>query len=43
MNQFEQAKQRARELDKLYPNFIHMVGIRYHIIRVRKYDERATV
>lgn len=39
MNQFEQTKQRARELDKLHPNFIHMVGIRYQIIRVRKYNE----
>jgi hypothetical protein len=39
VTQFEQAKQRARELDKLHPNFIHMVGIRYQIIRVRKYDE----
>lgn len=39
MIQFEQAKQRARELDRLHPDFIHMVGIRYHIIRVRKYDE----
>lgn len=43
MTEFEQVKQRARELDKLHPDFNHMVGIRYQIIRVRKYDERATV
>ena len=36
MNRFEAAQQRARELDKLYPEFIHMVGIRYQICRVRK-------
>ena len=39
MTRFEQAKQRARELDNLHPDFIHMVGIRYQIIRVRRYDE----
>lgn len=36
MTRFEEAKARVRELDKLYPDFNHMVGIRYHIIRVRK-------
>jgi len=41
MSQFEQAKQRARELDKLHPEFIHMVGVRYQIIRARKYSEQV--
>lgn len=36
MTEFERAKARCRELDRLHPDFIHMVGIRYHIIRVRK-------
>ena len=39
MTRFEQAKQRVRELDKFHPNFIHMVGIRYQIIKARKYNE----
>lgn len=39
MTQFEKAKLRARELDRLHPNFIHMVGIRYNIIRVRKHKD----
>jgi len=39
MNRFEEAKERARELDKLHPDFIHMVGIRYQLVRVRKHKE----
>lgn len=39
MNRFEAAQQRARELDRLHPEFMHMVGIRYQIVRVRKYKD----
>lgn len=39
MNAFDKAKLRARELDKLHPEFMHMVGIRHNIIRVRKYKD----
>ncbi len=36
MSRFEEVKARVRELDRSHPEFIHMVGIRYQIIRVRK-------
>ena len=41
MYRFEAAQQRARELDKLYPEYSHAVGINYGICRWRnhKYDE----
>lgn len=39
MNAFNKAKLRASELDNLHPEFMHMVGIRYNIIRVRKYKD----
>ena len=39
MNEFERAQQRARELDILHPNFIHMVGIRCQIVRVKKPED----
>lgn len=37
MDRYEEAKSQARKLDVLYPQFYHMVGVNYHIIRVRKY------
>lgn len=39
MTRFEEAKSRARELDKLYPGTRHIVGLNYHIIRVRKVED----
>lgn len=39
MNDYERAKARCEELDKLYPEFIHIVGIRYGIVRIMKYLE----
>lgn len=36
MNDYERAKAMCNELDKLHPEFMHIVGIRYHIVRIRK-------
>lgn len=36
MKTFEQAKALAKEMDSLYPNFLHYVGIHYNIVRVKK-------
>lgn len=37
MSRYEEAKCQARILDILYPQFYHMVGVNYHIVRVRKH------
>lgn len=39
MNRFEEAEARARELDKLYPEYSHAVGINYGIYRWRNHKE----
>lgn len=39
MTRFEKAKLRAKELDRQHPDFIHMVGLRYNILRVRKHKD----
>lgn len=39
MTSFEKVIARARELDKLYPQFSHMVGLRLNIIRVKRVEE----
>lgn len=43
MTQFEKAKLRARELDKLHPDFIHIVGLRYNILRIRKHKDDQNI
>jgi hypothetical protein len=39
MNRFEEAKARARELDKLQPEYSHAVGINYDIVRWRNHKD----
>lgn len=39
MTLFEQAKQKARQLDKLYPEYRHMVGVNFNIVKIKKPDE----
>lgn len=36
MTRFEEAKQRAQELNKLHPDIRHFVGINYNIVRARR-------
>lgn len=42
MDRFEAAQQRARELDELYPEYSHAVGINYSIYRWRNHKEEET-